>query len=62
MVNGYQYHCNHSLQQCELKNKNKKKQITLFIHFLCDIVLIAVMHNTFTQMDISTQDLLSWLV
>ncbi len=42
----------------ELKKK-QQNQVTLFTLFLC---VVVVTHNTFTQLNIPTQDLSSWLV
>ncbi len=42
------------------KKKQKTKKIFLFKHLLCCSVL-ALTHHTFTQLDVPTQDLPSWL-
>ena len=47
------------------KKKKQQKQVTLFKRFLCDILInqvVIVTYNTFTQLDIPTQGLPSWLV
>ncbi len=68
---GDQCHSNHSPQLFELKikqnkqtNKTKQNQLCYFNIFFVIFFsqVVSVMHNTFTQLDISTQDLLSWLV
>ncbi len=54
----YICHSNRSPQLFELKKK-QQNQVTLFKLFL---YVVVVTHNTFTQLNIPTQDLPSWLV
>ncbi len=57
-VEGIQCRSNRSPQLFELKKK-QQNQVTLFKLFLC---VVVVTYNTFTQLNIPTQDLPSWLV
>ena len=60
-VKGIQCHSNRSPQLFELKKK-QQNQVTLFKVFFVTFLIVVVMHNTFTQLNIPTQDLPSWLV
>ncbi len=58
-VKGIQCHSNRSPQLFELKKK-QQNQVTLFKIFF--VLFVVVTHNTFTQLNIPTQDLPSWFV
>ncbi len=49
---GIQHHSNHSPQSFELKKQKQTSNI-----FFVVLLVVAVTHNTFTSLDIPTQDL-----
>ncbi len=57
MVKGFQCHSIYLPQLLEKKQLQKKKS-----HVIQTFSLVALIHNTFTQLDMPTQDLFSWLV
>ena len=60
-VKGIPCHSNRSPQLFELKKK-QQNQVTLFKIFFVMFLIVVVTHNTFTQLNIPTQDLPSWFV
>ncbi len=61
MQKGIQCHSNRFPQLFELKKK-QQNQVTLFKFLFVIFLIVVVMHNTFTQLNIPTQDLPSWFV
>ncbi len=61
MVKRIQCHSNRSRNCLNWKRSNKIKS-TLFKNFLCIFLVVVVTHSAFTQLNIPTQDLPSWLV
>ncbi len=59
-VKEIQCHSNRSPQLFELKKK-QQNQVTLFKNFFVIFLIVVVTHNTFTQLNIPTQELPSWL-
>ncbi len=65
MVKEIQCHSNHLPQLFELKNKqqkNKSRYLNVYFVTFFSSKVVVVTHNTFTQLDIPTQDLPLWLV
>ncbi len=60
-VEGIQSHNNRSQQLFELKKK-QQNQVTLLKVSFVTFLIVVVMHNTFTQLNIPTQDLPSLFV
>ncbi len=60
-IKGIQCQSNRSPQLFELIKK-QQNQVALFKNFFVIFLIVVVTHNTFTQLNIPTQDLPSWFV